>query len=225
MKDPAFTFYTSDFLTGVANLTMKERGQYITLLCLQHQLGHLSMKIIKLNIKDISQDVLKKFKKDDDENYYNERLEFEINKREKYIQHQRENGKKGGRPKSQNKSESKSELKSKKKPLENENENDIDNDNKNNIENKYFESLKVNTIFNEFLELRKKLKAVNTDRAINMLINKLNEYDEETQYEMIEQSIINSWKGIFELKNKTRKKDNFMDTLKEIYSNEQDRSN
>lgn len=94
-----------------------------------------------------------------------------------------------------------------------------------NIEKKYFESLKVNTIFNEFLELRKKLKAVNTDRAINMLINKLNEYDEETQYEMIEQSIINSWKGIFELKNKTKKKDNFMDTLKEIYSNEQDRNN
>lgn len=83
------------------------------------------------------------------------------------------------------------------------------------IEKKYFESLKVNTIFNEFLELRKKLKAVNTDRAINMLINKLNEYDEETQYEMIEQSIVNSWKGIFELKNKKNKGYSFSDLLKE----------
>ena len=93
------------------------------------------------------------------------------------------------------------------------------------VEKKYFESLKVNSIFNEFLELRKKLKAVNTDRAINTLINKLNEYDEETQYEMIEQSIVNSWKGIFELKNKSKKKDNVLDTLREIYNNEKNGNN
>lgn len=83
------------------------------------------------------------------------------------------------------------------------------------VETKYFESLKVNTIFNEFLELRKKLKAVNNDRAINTLINKLNNYDEETQYEMIEQSIVNSWKGIFELKNQKSKSYTFTDLLKE----------
>ena len=93
-----------------------------------------------------------------------------------------------------------------------------------NIEKKYFESLKVNTIFNEFLELRKKLKAVNTDRAINMLINKLNEYDEETQYEMIEQSIINSWKGVFELKNKEKKAEQTLPSWfnKEIEKDEED---
>lgn len=85
------------------------------------------------------------------------------------------------------------------------------------IEQKYFDSLKVNTIFNEFLELRKKLKAVNSERAINTLINKLNEYDEETQYKMIEQSIVNSWKGIFELK-KNNRKDNVLETLKRIYN-------
>ncbi len=85
---------------------------------------------------------------------------------------------------------------------------------KENIEKKYFESLKVNTIFNEFLELRKKLKAVNSERAINSLINKLNEYDEETQYQMIEQSIVNSWKGLFELKSK-KNGYTFSDLLKE----------
>lgn len=82
------------------------------------------------------------------------------------------------------------------------------------IQKKYFESLKVNTIFNEFLELRKKLKAVNSERAINSLINKLNEYDEETQYQMIEQSIVNSWKGLFELKSK-KNGYTFSDLLKE----------
>ena len=80
---------------------------------------------------------------------------------------------------------------------------------------KYFESLKVNSLFNDFLEVRKKLKAVNSERAINMLIKQLNNYDEETQCEMIEQSIVNSWKGLFELKNKKEKSYSFTDLLKE----------
>lgn len=80
---------------------------------------------------------------------------------------------------------------------------DIDNRNiilKENIKRKYFEDEKLNNIFIEFLELRKKLKAVNTDRAINTLLNKLNDYDDDIKYRMIEQSIVNSWKGLFELK-------------------------
>ena len=31
-KDPAFLFYSSDFITGCMGLTMEERGQYITLI-------------------------------------------------------------------------------------------------------------------------------------------------------------------------------------------------
>ena len=85
------------------------------------------------------------------------------------------------------------------------------------IQKKYFESLKVNTLFNEFLEQRKKLKAVNSERAINTLINKLNNYDEDTQIKMIENSIVNSWKGIFEIK-ETKRKDNVLDTLRKIYN-------
>ena len=87
------------------------------------------------------------------------------------------------------------------------------------IEEIYFESLRVNSIFNEFLELRKKLKAVNSDRAINTLINKLNKYDEETQYKMIEQSIVNSWKDVYELKENKNKEYSFIDMYKEL-SNE-----
>ena len=92
---------------------------------------------------------------------------------------------------------------------------------KESLENKYFDSLKVNTIFNEFLELRKKIKAVNSERAINTLINKLNNYDEDTQYKMIENSIVNSWKDVYELKEqKTKGKDIVLDTLKRIYNEE-----
>lgn len=78
---------------------------------------------------------------------------------------------------------------------------------KENIEKLYFENNKVNDIFLEFLDLRKKIKAVNSDRAINTLINKLNKYDDDTKFMMIEQSIVNSWKDVYELKNKQSKKE------------------
>ena len=99
MKSPAILFYTSDFLTGVSDLTMEERGQYITLLCLQHQTGHLSLKTIKLNVPNASEDVLQKFLKDEAGNYYNERMEKETEKRNIYIESRYQNGYKGGRPK------------------------------------------------------------------------------------------------------------------------------
>lgn len=99
MKDPAILFYTSDFLTGCSDLTMEERGQYITMLCLQHQKGRLSPRTIALSIPNASEYVLAKFDIDEEGNYYNKRLEMEISKREAYAQSRRENGLKGGRPK------------------------------------------------------------------------------------------------------------------------------
>ena len=99
MKDPAFLFYSSDFLSGVTDLTMEERGQYITLICLQHQKGHLPEKTIRLSVGSVSVDVLKKFKQDNVGNYFNERLETEILKRAEFVDSRRNNGQKGGRPK------------------------------------------------------------------------------------------------------------------------------
>jgi hypothetical protein len=90
-KTPAFLFYSQDFLTGCADLTMEERGMYITLLSLQHQKGHLTQKIVNLTIPNISQDVLRKFMTDIDGNIYNERLEIERRKRERYTESRRKN--------------------------------------------------------------------------------------------------------------------------------------
>lgn len=98
-KDPAFMLYSQDFLVGVSDLTMEERGQYITMLCLQHQKGHLTKKNIQIAVGNVSEDVMSKFVKDENEMYYNETLETIINKREAYSQSRSENGKKGGRPK------------------------------------------------------------------------------------------------------------------------------
>lgn len=50
-KDPAVLFYTSDFLSGCALMDMRERGQYITLLCLQRERGHMTMQEITRAVK------------------------------------------------------------------------------------------------------------------------------------------------------------------------------
>jgi hypothetical protein len=84
MKDPAFLFYSSDFLTGVADLTMEERGQYITMLCIQHQKGICSSKWLSISLPNASSDVLSKFEKDGEGNYYSKRLRDEIEKRKSY---------------------------------------------------------------------------------------------------------------------------------------------
>jgi hypothetical protein len=102
-KDPAVLFYTSDFMIGVVGLTMQERGQYISLLCTQHQQGHLSEKTIclLLGIVSVSEipDVMEKFKVDESGKYYNERMELEAEKRHNFVESRKENAKLGGRPK------------------------------------------------------------------------------------------------------------------------------
>lgn len=94
MKDPAFLFYSSDFLSGTMLMTDEEIGQYIKLLCLQHQKGHLKEKDMLNICKTYNEDIFSKFKKDEEGNYYNERLEYEANKRKAYSESRRNNRKK-----------------------------------------------------------------------------------------------------------------------------------
>lgn len=89
-KDPAFLFYSSDFLTGISDLTMEERGQFITLLCIQHQKGRLTKKNIGIAVPNATADTLAKFKIDENGLYYNSRLEEESNKRKEHSEKQRQ---------------------------------------------------------------------------------------------------------------------------------------
>lgn len=88
-KDPAVLFYTADFLTGVSGLTMEERGQYITLLCLQHQQGALTEKQVRLSVGEISEDVRAKFVTDENGRLYNERMATESEKRKAFVESRR----------------------------------------------------------------------------------------------------------------------------------------
>ena len=122
-KDPAVLFYTSDFLTGTAFFTDAERGQYIRLLCEQHQNGHIPENHMVSVCLSLGSPVIEKFVRDENGNYYNERMEQEIQKRRHFLDTRYFNGKKGGRPAKPNK-------KPNKKPTENlsDNDNEIGND-------------------------------------------------------------------------------------------------
>lgn len=69
----------------------------------------------------------------------------------------------------------------------------------NNKKKKYFENEELNNLFLEYLDLRLKLKCKNTDRAISLLINILKDYEDDIKIEMINNSILNSWKSVYPL--------------------------
>ena len=84
-KTPAVLLYYEDFLTGTSDMTDEEVGQYIRMLCYQNAKGHLSMDLIRRSLKrDPLEYVLAKFEQDADGNYYNARMESEIDRRVKY---------------------------------------------------------------------------------------------------------------------------------------------
>jgi uncharacterized protein YdaU (DUF1376 family) len=93
-KDPAFLFYSNDFLTGTLTLSFEDRGKYITLLCLMHQQGRLNEQTVKFIVGEISSNLMNKFCRDTDGNWYNKRLEEETERRNKFTESRRNNAKK-----------------------------------------------------------------------------------------------------------------------------------
>lgn len=81
---PAVLLYYQDFLAGCAEMSMEERGAYITLLCYQNAHGHMTRAYINRVCPGCPEYVLSKFVKDDKGNYFNERMEKEILRRVKY---------------------------------------------------------------------------------------------------------------------------------------------
>ena len=113
-----------------------------------------------------------------------------------------QNGTKGGRPKTKTKPK---DNQNKTKPKANKNVNV--NNNKNVNKKEYFSDNEINELFYELLEIRKKKKAVNTDRALSTIINKLNKETLETQKQMLLNAIEGSWKTVYPLNNNFKSKD------------------
>jgi hypothetical protein len=90
-KDPAILFYTSDFLSGTAFFTDAQRGQYIRLLCEQHQNGHIPERHLLEICQSHDSPVFKKFVKDAEGNYFQQRMEKETQRRTSYSESRRNN--------------------------------------------------------------------------------------------------------------------------------------
>lgn len=75
----------------------------------------------------------------------------------------------------------------------------------------YADNPELNKAFEEYVSMRKKVKAPMTDRAIELAKNKIKALsggDDEKAIKIINQSVMNSWKGLFELKEDKEKKQN-----------------
>lgn len=124
-KDPAFLFYSQDFLVGTMTMTYEDKGKYIQILSMMHQQGRMNEETIRLLVGSVSVMLKNKFKVDEHGLWYNERLESEIDKRRQFTDSRRENGKKGGRPRKPSGKPSAEPLG---KPTQNLPEDEIDNE-------------------------------------------------------------------------------------------------
>lgn len=93
-KDPAFLFYSSDFLTGTMFMDNEQVGKFIRLMCAQHQKGRLTEKDMLKICGTHDEDIWSKFARDEGGLFYNERLEQEVDKRKAYSESRRNNRKK-----------------------------------------------------------------------------------------------------------------------------------
>lgn len=72
------------------------------------------------------------------------------------------------------------------------------------IINTYTENNSLVEAIKDFIKMRKTIKKPITDRGLKMILNKLDQYgnDDLEKIEILENSIMNCWQGVFELKNK-----------------------
>lgn len=189
-KDPAFLFYSTDFLMGVSDLTMEERGKYITLLCLQHQKGPLSEKAIGLAVGSISADLRKKFDVDGNGNLFNQRLLDEATKRASFAKSRRNNAKKY-KAKSEHMPEH----------MVNVNESVNIDEFRDTIDKYNGRDEIFKRMWETWVVYRSEIKKpYKSDKSRYGALKSIMAYDDETAILMLQQSINNQWQGIFQLK-------------------------
>ncbi len=93
-KDPAFLFYPADWIGGTMGMTFEEKGAYVELLMLQFNRGHMTKDMIGQTIGHLWGRIESKFVKDDNDLWFNERLDLEKEKRKSFVK-SRANNKSG----------------------------------------------------------------------------------------------------------------------------------
>lgn len=212
-KAPAFQFYAQDFLTGVMDMTMEERGLYITLLARQWSLfdenGIPKKRLpfwLGFEWENLPELVKEKFV-DKGDYFLNQRLLEHFFKLKAYKEKQSLNGQKGGRgntlAKSQTKAKKRSSLKYEDRSMKIE-----DRNIKNEVEvvmpyeTEKFKKAWANWKQYKLLELSFKYKTAQSEQAaLTQLGNKT--ISEAHAIESIEHAMANGWKGIYPQKQNT----------------------
>ena len=104
-KDPAFLFYSKEYIQGTAPMTLEEKGAYVELLAHQHQSGFIPKdekriaRILGVGQDDLSRiwpEIKEKFV-ENEHGLVNEKLLAVINQRKKFLTSQAEKAKKGAK--------------------------------------------------------------------------------------------------------------------------------
>jgi hypothetical protein len=204
MKDPAFLFYSSDFLTGTMFMTYEQVGKYIKLLCVQHQNGILLERDMLKICGSYDEDIYSKFIKTD-KGYYNERLYNETIKRSKYSESRRNNRKRKHIDEGHKHIDIISKTYPKDMVIENENENESKDLNKKKDKKRKF-SFRYQMMMNgfdievtdEWMQIRKAKKMVNTKTAFDRFIKQCDiafETHNINRNELLKLIVSKSWGG------------------------------
>lgn len=204
-KDPAFLFYSSDFLSGTFTMSNEQIGKYIRLLCIQHQKGVLYEKDMLNICGTYDEDIYCKFKKENNV-YYNERLRFEAERRKNYAESRRNNRKKAENTIKNNNDKintSKSYDEHMETETENINENITIDLNKEKEQKFNFKKSLIEfgfelKLIDEWLKIRKAKGAINTETALNNFIAQIQQCKQPPN-EILKHIVTKSWVG-FEAK-------------------------
>ena len=204
-KDPAFLFYSSDFLTGTFTMSNEQVGKYIRLLCLQHQKIELTEKDMLNICKTYDEDIYSKFECIDGL-YYNKRLRDESIKRKEYSESRKKNRKK---------KDMSNICKTYDSHMENENENVNENINKDKIVLKKFNFSDLNGLPIQYIQsTREQLK-----------IQKQLQLDEKTISSMWEAFKLQYLNGKESYKNEDEVYKHFINWIKKQNFNNEQQSN
>ena len=188
-KDPAFLFYSQDFIVGTLTMTFEDKGKYITILAMMHQQGRMTEETIRILVGNISDNLKLKFLVDKNNQWFNSRLETETEKRNLFVDSRRINGALGGRPPQKNKPNAYPTAKARLKPKHNLSENEIENVIKDINDNE------LKAKFSQLFQTDKWIKK----RASSLLVavTKSKQYSIEFMVELIDKAIIGEYQGLY----------------------------
>ncbi len=197
-KDPAVLFYTSDFLSGTFTMTDEQVGKYMRLLCIQHQKGMLTEQDMLSICKAYDEQVYSKFVREGGY-FYNIRMKTEADRRKKFSESRKKNAESVKNQQDKPKSTSKAYA----KHMETETINENETINTTEFVNPFGENFSAWSGWLDYKreEHREKYRSPKTEQAAADKLYKLSGGNQETAKLIIQQSIENRWKGLFELKN------------------------